>query len=373
MPPINILIKPASSLCNMRCKYCFYSDVANSRAVSSYGIMTLEKLSTLVERVLDYADDFAVFSFQGGEPTLAGLDFFRELIVLQDKYNKKKVKISNSLQTNGYVIDDEWAEFFAKNGFLIGLSLDGCRDTHDYMRKDISGEGTFDRVIRAAETLRRHAVEFNVLCTVNNFVARHPKRIYAALKPYGFVQFIACLDPLSGEKRDYSLTNERYGRFLVDTFNEYYADFLSGKFTSVRNFDNYVSILMGVPPESCAMQGVCSCYFVCESDGSVYPCDFYTVDEWRLGNIESDSFGEMLRSDRAKRFVLSSKSKPNECVKCKYFSLCRGGCRREREPSGVDGVQKNTFCEAYYTFFENCFDKLTDMARKISAMRGGRK
>lgn len=371
MPPVNILIKPASSLCNMRCKYCFYRDVSQCRDTDSFGIMKRDTLDELVRSVFEYAEGSAVFSFQGGEPTLAGLDFYKELISLEKKYNKKGIQVSNSLQTNGYIIDKEWAKFFAENNFLIGLSLDGDAEIHNENRIDANGKGTYNRVTRAAELFRAHGVQFNILCVVNNMVARYPRRVYNALKKYGFIQFIACLDPFDGETSDFSLSAERYRSFLTETFREYYKDFLSGRYVSVRNFDNYLSILMRRPPESCAMQGFCTCYLVAEGDGSIYPCDFYVLDEWRLGVLGEASLSEMLLSERAKEFVNISRNRPSECYFCKYFSLCRGGCRRECEPipTPCTSLPKNRFCEAYKGFFDECYGEMLDMAERIASGR----
>ena len=170
MPPISVLIKPASSLCNMRCKYCFYADITDNREVKSYGIMSEETLENLIKKAFEYASGSATFAFQGGEPTLAGLDFYRKLLQLEQKYNVKKIPVQNAIQTNGYVIDEEWAKFLAENKFLVGLSLDGTRDIHDSLRVDAAGKGTFSRVEKTAKLFKKHGVEFNILCVAYNFV-----------------------------------------------------------------------------------------------------------------------------------------------------------------------------------------------------------
>ena len=182
MPSLHLLIKPASSLCNMRCKYCFYSDVSNSREVKSYGMMEDDTLETLVKRAFEYADESVGFAFQGGEPTLVGLSFYERLIALEKTYNTKKIPVYNSIQTNGYAVDDSFAAFFAKHNFLVGLSLDGTKESHDALRVDAEGNGTFGRVLKTAELFQRHGVQFNILCVVNNFVARYPKEVYRQLR-----------------------------------------------------------------------------------------------------------------------------------------------------------------------------------------------
>ncbi|MBQ8431673.1 MAG: anaerobic sulfatase maturase [Clostridia bacterium] len=365
MPPIHILIKPASSLCNLRCKYCFYADVAENRAVKSYGIMEESTLELLVKRVFDYADGYATFSFQGGEPTLAGLSFYQKLLTFQKQYNVQRIPVQNAIQTNGYVIDEAWATFLAEHHFLVGLSMDGTRELHDGMRLDAAGKGTYGRVKRAAELFDRYGVEYNILCVVNNLVARHPKQVYQALKGYRYLQFIPCLDGLDGARKAFSLDPRRYADFLIGTFDEYYRDFMSGNYVSVRNFDNYVGMLLGRPPESCAQRGVCTCYCVVEGDGSVYPCDFYVLDEWKLGNLREDSISAMLQNEKAMDFMRMSHRLPRECGACPHYALCRGGCRREREPLGDPALAKNFLCESYRLFFERCTEKMRSMAARL--------
>ena len=362
MPPVNLLIKPASSLCNLRCKYCFYADVSESRQRSSLGMMSLETLEQIVRRAFEYADGFAGFAFQGGEPTLAGLDFFRSLLTFQEKYNAKKLPVHNSIQTNGMLINEDWAKFFSDHHFLVGLSLDGTRESHDALRQDAAGHGTFDRVIRAAETLSRYRVDFNILCVVNNFVARHPRRVYEQLKSYGFLQFIPCLDGFEAEKNAFSLTPARYTDFLRQTFDLYYRDFMSGHYVSVRNYDNYIHMLMGHPPENCAMNGQCSCYCVVEGDGSVYPCDFYVLDDWKLGHVADNTLSEMIASKRAAEFIAASQYVSEKCRSCRYYPICRGGCRREREPfiNGHPGL--NRLCDCYRTFFDENLNRMLGIA-----------
>lgn len=366
MRSINILIKPASSLCNMRCKYCFYSDVSESRNIQSYGIMTEDTLRSLTKKVFGDAKESASFLFQGGEPTLAGLQFYEKLIEFQNQYNTKGIPVQNAIQTNGYAINEEWARFFAKHNFLVGLSLDGTRDTHNSLRTDACGKGTYDKAMSAARLFEKHGVEFNILCVVNNFVARYPRKVYNELKKFKYLQFIPCLDPFDGEKQPFSLTNERYASFLCAIFDEYYRDFMAGNYVSIRNFDNYVRIFMGYPPENCAMCGKCTCYFVAEGDGSIFPCDFYVLDEWKLGNVNTSTFEELINTDKAKEFVAVSEHISEKCKICRYFPLCRGGCRREREPF-IDGLPSlNRLCSAYERFFEYSNGRMAEMARMLT-------
>ncbi len=369
MPPISLLIKPASASCNMKCEYCFYSDVTSSRKIANYGIMELSTLETIIKKTFAYAEHIASFGFQGGEPTIAGLDFFKEVVSLQKKYNVKRVKVQNAIQTNGLNINEEWAKFLHDNNFLVGLSLDGTKQIHDKYRLDNHGEGTFDRVMKAAKIMDQYKVEYNILSTVNIDVAENIDRIYYFFKKQGFnyLQFIPCLDELKKENglNGYSLTPQAYGEFLKQLFKLWYVDINSNKPMSIRYFDNLAMMLYGYAPESCGMAGSCSCYYMIEADGSVYPCDFYVTDEWRIGNILTDEFEEMSNSENAKRFVEISKQVAPECKECEHYHICRGGCRRNREPISMEINNSNYLCPAFKEFFSYAKDDLKKVAQKF--------
>lgn len=370
MPPLSLLIKPASSNCNLRCKYCFYHSVAESRNIKSYGIMSKETLERMVEKALKYADYACAFAFQGGEPTLAGLEFYKELIRLQKKYNHKNLRIDNSIQTNGMLIDDDWAKFLADNKFLVGLSLDGPKDINDTNRVDLNGEGSFSTIMKTADLFNKYGVEYNILSVINGNVANHTTKVYNFFKKHDlrYIQFIPCLDPL-GEKPGgllHSLTPDKYARFLKTLFDRWYSDIVKGDIMSIRFFDNIVGMAMGYKPEACGMSGQCACQFVVEADGSTYPCDFYVIDEWCLGNIKDKDLDELKNSEAGKRFVEVSKHIDPKCRECRWFDLCRGGCRRNREPF-VDGKPSlNNFCSSYEKFFEYTIKRIYHLAEMLS-------
>ncbi len=367
MPSLDLLIKPASELCNLRCRYCFYTDVTNCRTEESFGLMSEDTLEALVRSALSYADLSCSFAFQGGEPTLVGLDFYRKLIELQTQYRQGTTVISNSIQTNGLVIDEEWARFLAEHHFLVGLSLDGPREIHNKNRQDPSGHGSFDRVMKAVKLFRKYGVEFNILTVVNRQVAEHPKKVYSFLRSQNFryLQFIECLDPFDGQPEEYSLTPKALEVFLKQTFDEYYADFRRGQYISVRGFDNYIGTLLGRAPEACGQIGHCTAYQVIEANGNVYPCDFYVLDDYCMGNIHTHSFAQLSRSPIAQEFVRASLPVDPACRTCRWYALCRGGCRRCREPftDGYPGL--NRFCTAYKGFFEYAYPRMQGMARSI--------
>lgn len=375
MPPINILIKPASSACNLACNYCFYRDVADNRSQAFEGMLSLSRMREVIEAGMEYAEYLCSFAFQGGEPTLAGLDFYRQVVRLQQLYARPGVEIHNAIQTNGTLIDEEWAQFLGEHHFLVGLSLDGPAELHNQNRPDSQGKGSFQTVMRAVRLLQKYHVDFNILCVVTGRNARSIEKIYRFYRKQGFrwLQFIPCLEPL-GQNRgiaQYHLSPSAYGDCLVRLFDLWYDDLKHGEYISIRHLDNWISILLGECPEACNMTGQCSVQFVIEGDGGVYPCDFYVLDEWRMGTVGKISFVDMQRGEVAKRFIDSSLHVPETCKTCRWYGLCRNGCRRDRMvlPNGV--IDQNYYCEAYRTFFSARESQLLHAVQLLAAKRLG--
>jgi len=373
MPPMNLLIKPSSGNCNMRCRYCFYHDIQENRDVFSFGFMSEETLELLIKRAFEYAEGECSFGFQGGEPTLSGLKFFRKVVELQKKYNVKGIRVSNAIQTNGLLIDEEWADFLHENHFLVGLSLDGHKDLHDQFRPDAARKGTYARVLKTAQLLTAKKVDFNILTVVTGYTASNINKIYNFFRRSGLLyqQYIPCLDPLGAErgKEQWSLTPEKYAKFLKTLFDLWYQDLQAGRFIYIRYFENLVGMLLGCPPESCGLSGRCVIQNVVESDGSVYPCDFYALDEMRLGNIHEMSFAEMAQSEPAKRFLEAPFHVSGECRGCRWYPICRGGCRRDREPVTDNIPALNYFCPAYKEFFAYAIPRLEEVAADLQRGR----
>ncbi len=367
MPPLSVLIKPASGLCNMRCRYCFYADVTEHREIPSYGIMTPETSDALLRRAFAFASGSAAFAFQGGEPTLAGADYYRHFIEAAERFNEKKIPVRWAMQTNGYELSDELCEILRDHHFLVGVSLDGTGAIHDAARIDASGEGTFKRVNRTVAKLKDYGIDYNILTVVTNRTAKEISTVYGYLRSrgYKYVQFIRHVDGFGDaeEPSVWSLTPERYLNFLKTAFGYYYDDILAGKYMSVREFDNYVMLAAGRPAECCGMNGVCPANLVIEADGGAYPCDFYVLDEWKLGNVRDTGIRELLESDTAKRFRARSHKIVEKCRACRWFRLCFGGCARYREPAGEDGLRLNKYCESMQAFFEWSAPKLMTLAR----------
>ena len=354
MPPISVLIKPSSGMCNMTCDYCFYCDETQKRTQESYGFMSEATLKNVIRKTMLRAEGTACYTFQGGEPTLRGLDFFEKVLFYQKQYNKKGVQVYNSLQTNGLFMDETWCRFLRENRFLTGISLDGIQKTHDacrHSRKD--NAPTFDRICKSIALLETHHVEFNILTVVNQTVAQNIQEIYAFYKrqKWNYQQYIACLDPLKEPhgQNSYSIPPESYGQFLTELFRLWYKAILLGQF-----------------PESCDQRGTCSIQYAVEADGSVYPCDFYMTDEYRLGNFNERRLDEIDAKRREISFLERSLLLDQSCKLCTYYSLCKGGCQRNRDWNPETKTYQNYFCQSYRMFFDACLDGLMEAANSLS-------
>ena len=359
---VNLLIKPASGLCNMECEYCFYCDETEKRKQASYGLMSIETAENVLRKGILYAKNSCTVAFQGGEPTLCGLDFFRHIISFAKQYKKPGVRLEFALQTNGYGIDEEWCRFLHDNHFLVGLSVDGLEEIHNEYRHNHQGQGTYRRILETAAMFDKYQVEYNILTVVHKDVAENIREIYKDYqrKGWNYLQFITCLDPL-GEKRGqerYSLLPEAYGRFLTELFRLWYKDWKRNRQPFIRQFENYIGILAGYQPESCEQRGICGIQNVVEADGSVYTCDFYVLDEFCLGNLNKDSMADIQKKREEIGFIDRSRNHSKECRECRWFALCRGGCYRSRE-----GEKDNYFCTGYQYFFENCYSQLEEIAK----------
>lgn len=359
---LNLLIKPSSSLCNIACSYCFYLDTAAHRTVSSFGQMSEATVQRLVEQAFAFGGGVH-FGFQGGEPLLSGMEFYRFFHKSVEQFNKAGAPVSFSLQTNGMLLTKEWADFFLEYNYLLGVSFDGLPETHDAFRKGHGGEATSEEVLRGIHILQKAGVEFNILTVVSSLAAQRGREIYRYYQDEGFryLQFIPCLE-LCGGTKNFSLDGEAYGRFLNDIFPFYRDGLLSGNYVSIRYFDNLVGAFMGRAFESCDMQGRCSVNPTIEADGSVYPCDFYANELHCLGNINSDDFSTILSSPRGREFMEASVSLGEDCRHCPYIALCRGGgCRRQNE-GAPSGWGRPRLCKAYLAFFGAHWEDLRRLA-----------
>ena len=366
MKHLHLLIKPASSLCNLRCKYCFYEDEAINRTQHSMGMMQEELADTLIKQAFEAVDpDGTVsFAFQGGEPALAGLSFFQHFACQARECCPPNVQVNFSIQTNGILLDDAWARFLKEAQFLVGLSLDGFREAHELHRVDASGCGTWKQVLRAKKLLEKHGVAHNGLCVVTGRCAAHPEQAYKTMRQLGFhyIQFIACLDPIGHERgcEPWSLTPDAYGKFLCRVFDLWYQDWVTDNYHSVRLFEDYVHILLGDGSGTCSTCGNCGSYLVIESDGSAYPCDFFALDEWKIGTLSQMTVLQMAESKAAAAFLRWRTEKPAECLHCPYGRICKGGCKNDWVTD--DTGTHNYYCLAFRSFLDYAFPRLRRIA-----------
>ena len=368
MAPINLLIKPVSSACNMCCTYCFYRDVADHRQQSSYGIMSPLVTEEMIRNVFQHADSAVSFTFQGGEPTLAGTAFYEQFHSFIDRYNRKNLPVSYSLQTNGLAVPESMVALFAKYRYLLGVSLDGTDKLHDTLRRDHADRPTAQRVNETLKLLDRYGVDYNILCVITREIAEKGEAVYKYFRErkLRYLQFIPYVPDFGeeGEAKSFALDNKRYAGFLSAVFRLYSRDYFRGEYVSIRQFDNFVRIAAGQQPECCGMGGRCFANLVVEADGSVYPCDFYVLDKWHMGNITTDPIPALLKSPIAEAFVRESFAVDASCKQCEYLFICRGGCRRHREtPEGE--LALNRYCEAYRIFFIRSMPQILEMARHI--------
>ncbi|MDQ0222120.1 radical SAM/SPASM domain-containing protein [Streptococcus moroccensis] len=368
MKHISILVKPASAWCNLRCKYCFYADVSSLREVRSYGKMKPETTELMIENIfrdLDDGDDLTL-AFQGGEPTLAGLSYFEHMVSCVQKQTKQ-VSVHYAIQTNGTLINAKWCEFLKKNQFLVGLSIDGTPLYHDLNRLDPRGRGTFHKVKQTKDLFDAYEIEYNVLCVLTEPLSYHANDVYQFIKEQdiAYVQFIPCLDDLEADSpSDYALTPQGFNRFYSQLLPLWLADLKKGTRRSVKLFDDVLNLLVAHRVTACGMLGNCQIQYVIEGDGSVYPCDFYALDDYRLGYIQEMGLREMFMSKIAKHFLCSRpiSALPQKCETCPFRQMCRGGCKRMKDAMYVDEAQD--FC-GYQNFLHQFVPEIDGILQQL--------
>ncbi len=358
MKNISVLIKPASSNCNIKCEYCFYYDESANREVFDYGFISISTIDIFLMKIFNLVTESVSFLFQGGEPMLIGIEFYKVFEKIVKKYNKNKIKVNYSIQTNGILLNQEWAEYFYSSNYLVGVSLDGIKNTHDKYRMDKNKSGTFEKVLDAIDLLKKNKVQFNILTVVTNEIVDSVSEIYKFYKDSDFyyMQFTPSIEPIKKVGQYQYMDTKHFGQFLDELFNLWYEDIKNKNYYSIRYFENLIMILMGITPESCDAQGKCDITLVMEADGSIYPCDFYILDTWRLGNINNNALEDIILSKKSKEFIISSINIPEQCKSCEYLLICRNGCRRYRNNENL-----NIYCESYYYFFKRNYGKLVEL------------
>ena len=363
----SLLIKPVSAVCNLDCEYCFYLD----RDADPYRDlparkMTLDTLDRLVDSYMFYSFPTSTFAFQGGEPTLAGLDFFCKLVELQKQYGRDGHAVSNALQTNGILIDKDWAQLFREYHWLIGLSLDGPEEVNDLYRFNKARHPTWKQVMRAMEVMKTEKADFNILCVLSQANVHQPKEIYKFFRSHGleYVQFIPLAEfHPDGTPMPFTISPEEYGRFLCETFDLWWPD---RRKVRIRFFDNLAEAVAGMRPGSCTMHETCDSYVVVEYNGDVYPCDFFVEDGWKLGNTNLDSFPELARRQKRYGFAVKKTLAHPLCQACDYQAICHGGCPKTRHGPQRRFEDLDYFCQAYKMVFAKAVGPLRKEVEKLT-------
>lgn len=391
----HIMAKPSGPACNLDCSYCFYLEKEALFPGKKMRRMSDEVLEAYVRNTIASTrrGNPVSFTWQGGEPTLLGVDFYRKAVALQQRYGAGR-QIDNSFQTNGTLIDDEWAAFLAENRFLVGLSLDGPEEIHNRFRRYRSGAPTFELVLAALKRLQKHGVEYNVLACVDNNSAQHPLEVYRFLKGEGvkFMQFTPVVELLAGSRdkargldlsgpdtkeaandearlAPFSVRPDDWGRYLSAVFEEWSRNDVGEIF--VMNFEWTLASIVGAPGVVCVHQPTCGRAVIAEHDGTVYSCDHFVYPEYRLGNLVETSLAAMVDSTQQQAFGRAkADTLPGQCRACPFLKLCWGGCPKHRflrTANGEPGL--NYLCQGYARYFASAVPTLQRIAALLNAGR----
>jgi uncharacterized protein len=368
MNPFTLLIKPSGSDCNVDCAYCFYKCRAPQIGTGRQR-MSDEVLEKLVRDYMSLRFQLSGFAWQGGEPTLMGLDFYQRAVELQKKHGVTGQEVGNSLQTNALLLDNaEWCRFLHESQFLVGISIDGPKELHDHYRLDLGGHGTWDRVMRAIDRCKEYQVEFNTLTLVNHLTADHPDEVFDFLIGLGvrYLQFIPCVevDPQTGQIAEFSVAPKQYGDFLCRIFDRWIQ--FGPEKLSVRDLDSILSYCLSGHSTICTFDRQCSQYIVVEHTGEAFPCDFFVEPKWRLGNLLETPIEQLAACAQKKTFARQKQNLSNRCLVCRHLALCRGGCMKDRTPFDRGNYGRESyFCESYRQFFDYALPHFLQVAAQI--------
>ena len=372
------MVKPVGSLCNMRCKYCYYLDKA---ALYDYRqpLMSYELLERYIRANIEGNNSPVIaFAWHGGEPLLAGKEFFRKAVALEQKYAEGRT-VENSIQTNGLLLDDEWCAIFRDNNFLVGVSIDGPEHIHDAHRVDAGGQPTFARVMKGIERLYRNRVEYNTLTTVNIHSEGRGAEVYNFLRGISvFMQFLPVAELLcdgriqspEAQKADiapWSVSAKGFGEFMCDVFDIWVKKDVGRRY--VQLFDATLALMVGVQPSVCSLCETCGSGLTVEHNGDVYCCDHFVYPEYKIGNIHTDRLADLAYCDRQFEFGVAKRALlPRECRHCKFYNLCHGECPKHRFIDDNRGEYgKNYLCEGYKHFYDHTAQAMERMKELILA------
>jgi uncharacterized protein len=403
IPAFNVMMKPGGPACNMACEYCFYRHNSDKLYSSESATIAPALLDRFIREYIQSQQNPTVFfTWQGGEPTLMGLEFFRKVVAIQKRHARPEVRIANALQTNGLLLDDTWCAFLKENRFVVGLSIDGPADMHDAFRKTAGGLPTHARVRAAMDCLVKHGVPVNSLTTISPVNVERAEELYTFLTAElgsSYLQFQPCVErkdfhevapghwdpsacPVVGSPQaspghkdsvltDWSISSGQWGKFLCDFFDLWWSR--DRETVRVNWFDSWASQWVGRAAHMCICSPVCGRALSMERDGRVYSCDHYVYPEYCLGNLNERSLDEMARSDRQRRFGEAKQTTlPAFCKRCPFLFACYGECPKRRflrTPDGQPGL--NYFCGAYRTFFDHAASRLAEYGKRFRPPAGG--
>ena len=365
------MLKPAGAACNLACEYCYYTEKCALYPGGSFRMdeATLERVTAAYLQANPAPE--VVFGWQGGEPLLMGREFYARALALQAQYLRPGQRALNALQTNGVLIDDDWARFFAEHGFLIGISLDGPPELHDRYRRDGAGAGTYARVREGLRALQRHGVEHNALVTVNRANVEHPRGVYRHLVDLGLrhLQFIPVVEraaPSSRKVTPWTVRPEPFGEFLCEVFDEWASRDVGRVF--VQLFESTLNVWLGRPATLCSFSPICGTALAVEHTGDVYACDHFVYPEFRRGNAMTDDLATLVEGKAQRAFGQAKADLSDDCRRCPVLALCQGDCPKHRIRVATDGKPISYLCVGYRRFFSHSAARLRELALDLDAL-----
>lgn len=385
--PLYVMLKPAGAHCNLACKYCYYLEKNNLYQNSHRHLMSDEMLEQFTREYIEAQTmPQVLFTWHGGEPLMRSIDFYKKALELQKKYANGK-QIDNVIQTNGTLLTNEWCEFFAKNHWLVGISIDGPQEYHDHYRVTPDGKPSWEKVMQGISLLKKHRVEWNAMAVVNAYNAEHPLEFYHFFRDNGcqYLQFTPIVERLTEHEdgrtlasladdreiplADASVTPQQWGNFLCTIFDDWVRHDVGKTFVEI--FDCTLANWMGVLPGICAYSKECGHAGVMEHNGDVYSCDHFVFPEYKLGNIREQSLIDMLYGEKQQAFSrLKHTSLPRQCKECDMEFACHGECpknRFEKDKYGEPGL--NYLCQGYYQYYTHVAPYMDFMKRELLAQR----
>ncbi|MBQ7484611.1 MAG: anaerobic sulfatase-maturation protein [Bacteroidaceae bacterium] len=384
--PLYVMLKPAGSLCNLACKYCYYLEKQKLYPLDKSKVISDALLEEFIKQYIEAQTmPQVLFTWHGGETLMRPISFYKHALELQKRYAYGR-QIDNCIQTNGTMLTDEWCEFFKENNFLVGVSIDGPQEFHDEYRRTRSGKPSWHEVMKGIRLLQKHGVEWNALAVVNDFNADYPKEFYRFFKDLGcrYIQFTPVVERTvkradgltlapgmqeDGEVTVFSVTPEQWGNFLCTLYDEWVKQDVGEIF--IQLFDATLANWAGVPPGVCSMSGECGHAAVMEFNGDVYSCDHFVYPEYRLGNIRQQTLTGLMYSDRQRNFgKLKTGTLTRQCRECRFLFACHGECPKNRFVRDVYGNPgHNYLCAGYRKFFEHVAADMDFMKAELDAQR----